>query len=220
MSPHVGYVPEPFFRTLSPRYVRKILADVLERADLPDTQPVYSGLFVRVLGWGGGNPPADASAVAYCHRVSFLDIPRGWVQARDPLVILGRLQRPRLRANISNIRHGRSGFGQGVDMAAGLIGKGLLIKGELHGEDDLIIEGTVEGTITMAKSLTIETEGRVMADIETENVIIKGEMTGDLQARQKITVHAGARLVGDIAAPRIEIEDGAYYKGNVNMTTA
>jgi cytoskeletal protein CcmA (bactofilin family) len=102
-------------------------------------------------------------------------------------------------------------------MAAGVIGKGLYIKGELHGEEDLIIEGTVEGTITMAKSLTIETEGRIKADIETENVIIKGEMEGDLRARQKISLHEGARLVGDMHAPRVEIDDGAYYKGHIEM---
>lgn len=103
-------------------------------------------------------------------------------------------------------------------MAAGVIGRGLYIKGEIHGEDDLIIEGTVEGTITMAKSLTIETEGRIKADIQTENVIIKGQMEGDLTARDKITIHEGARLVGNMEAPRIEVEDGAYYKGRVTMT--
>jgi cytoskeletal protein CcmA (bactofilin family) len=102
-------------------------------------------------------------------------------------------------------------------MAAGVIGRGLYIKGEIHGEDDLIIEGTVEGTLTMAKSLTIETDGRIKADIQTENVVIKGQMEGDLTARQKITIHAGARLVGDIAAPRIEVDDGAYYKGHIDM---
>lgn len=102
-------------------------------------------------------------------------------------------------------------------MAAGVIGRGLYIKGEIHGEDDLIIEGTVEGTLTMAKNLTIEIEGRIKANIQTENVIIKGQMEGDLNAREKITLHRGARLVGDMLAPRIEVEDGAYYKGNINM---
>lgn len=102
-------------------------------------------------------------------------------------------------------------------MVAGVIGKGLYIKGELHGEDDLIIEGTVEGTITMQKSLTIETGGRIKADIETENITIRGEMQGDLSAREKIAIHAGGRLIGDMQAPRIEIEDGAYYKGKIEM---
>ncbi len=102
-------------------------------------------------------------------------------------------------------------------MATGIIGKGLFIKGELHGEEDLIIEGAVEGTITMQKSLTIEDGGRIKANIETENIIIRGEMEGDLRVREKITIHSGGRLVGDVAAPRIEIADGAYYKGRIDM---
>lgn len=102
-------------------------------------------------------------------------------------------------------------------MATGVIGKGLFIKGELHGEEDLIIEGSVEGTITMQKSLTIEIGGRIKADIATENIVIRGEMEGELKAREKIMIHDGGRLVGDMRAPRIEVEDGAYYKGNVEM---
>lgn len=107
--------------------------------------------------------------------------------------------------------------GREVAVAAGVIGRGLYIKGELHGEEDLIIEGTVEGTITMQKSLTIEAEGRIKADIETENITVRGEMVGDLTAREKITLHAGSKMVGDMRAPRIEIEDGAYYKGRIDM---
>ncbi len=102
-------------------------------------------------------------------------------------------------------------------MATGIIGKGLFIKGELHGEEDLIIEGSVEGTITMQKSLTIETGGRIKADIETENITVRGEMVGDVRAREKITIHAGGRLLGDMTAPRIEVEDGAYFKGEIDM---
>jgi cytoskeletal protein CcmA (bactofilin family) len=105
-------------------------------------------------------------------------------------------------------------------MVAGVIGKGLHIKGELHGEEDLVIEGSVEGTITMQKSLTIETGGRIKADIETENITVRGEMHGNLRARQKATIHEGGRLIGDVRAPRIEIEDGAYYKGNIDMPEA
>ena len=102
-------------------------------------------------------------------------------------------------------------------MAAGMIGKGLLIRGELHGEDDLIIEGTVEGTISMEKSLTIETEGKIKADIETQDITVRGEVIGNLVARNKITIHEGAKIIGDIKAPRIELDDGAYYKGNITM---
>ncbi|MEK7703723.1 MAG: polymer-forming cytoskeletal protein [Myxococcota bacterium] len=102
-------------------------------------------------------------------------------------------------------------------MTTGVIGRGLLIRGELHGEEDLIIEGAVEGTITMAKSLTIEASGRIAANIETENITVKGEMKGNLRARDKITIHKGARVQGDLEAPRVEVEDGAYYKGRIAM---
>jgi cytoskeletal protein CcmA (bactofilin family) len=102
-------------------------------------------------------------------------------------------------------------------MAAGMIGKGLLIRGELHGEEDLIIEGTVEGSISMEKSLTIESEGKIKADIETQDITVRGEVIGNLVARNKITIHEGAKIIGDIKAPRIELDDGAYYKGNITM---
>jgi len=98
-----------------------------------------------------------------------------------------------------------------------MIGKGLLIRGELHGEEDLIIEGTVEGTIAMDKSLTIEAEGKIKADIETENITVRGEVIGNLVARNKITIHERAKIIGAIKAPRIELDDGAYYKGNITM---
>jgi cytoskeletal protein CcmA (bactofilin family) len=102
-------------------------------------------------------------------------------------------------------------------MAAALIGHGLYLKGELRGEEDLIIEGTVEGTISIAKSLTIGEEGKVKANIETETVTIRGAMEGDLKARERIVIHSGARMIGDLSAPRVEIEDGAYFRGNVEM---
>lgn len=103
-------------------------------------------------------------------------------------------------------------------MAVGMIGSGLVIRGELQGQEDLIIEGTVEGTITMEKNLTIEEGGKIKANIETETITVRGEVVGDLVARDKISVHRGARITGDMKAPRIEIEDGAYYKGNIIMS--
>ena len=102
-------------------------------------------------------------------------------------------------------------------MTVGVIAKGLTIRGELLGEEDLIVEGLVEGTITMEKSLTIEKSGRIKANIETESITVMGEMEGDLKARDKITIHADARVVGDIEAPRVQIDDGAYYKGRISM---
>jgi cytoskeletal protein CcmA (bactofilin family) len=100
---------------------------------------------------------------------------------------------------------------------AGVIGRGLFIKGELHGEEDLIIEGRVEGEITLKKHLVIESTGIILADIQTENITIKGEMRGNMIATDKVEIHAKARVVGDITAPRVVIEDGAQFKGHIEM---
>lgn len=103
---------------------------------------------------------------------------------------------------------------------AGVIGRGLFIKGELHGEEDLIIEGRVEGEISLKKHLVIEATGVVLADIQTENITIKGEMRGNMIASEKVEIHAEARVVGDIVAPRVVIEDAAKFKGHVEMPAA
>ncbi len=100
---------------------------------------------------------------------------------------------------------------------AGVIGRGLFIKGELHGEEDLIIEGRVEGEISLKKHLVIEQTGVILADIQTENITIKGEMRGNMAATDKVEIHASAHVVGDIIAPRVVIEDGAKFKGHIEM---
>ena len=104
-----------------------------------------------------------------------------------------------------------------MSTGAGVIGKGIVIKGELHGEEDLVIEGRVEGSIALRKHLIVETTGVVMADVQTENITIKGEMNGNMVASDKVEITAEARVIGDIKAPRVVIDDGARYRGNVEM---
>ena len=99
----------------------------------------------------------------------------------------------------------------------GIIGKGILIKGELHGEEDLVIEGRVEGNITLKKHLVVENTGIVLADVQTENITVKGEMNGNMIASDKVEISATAKVIGDIKAPRVVIEDGARYQGNIEM---
>src|SRR5262245_49972243 len=70
--------------------------------------------------------------------------------------------------------------------AAGVIAPGLFLRGELRGEDDLIIEGRVEGQITLKKHLTVETTGVIVADVQTQNITIKGEMRGNMIAEDKV----------------------------------
>ncbi len=99
-----------------------------------------------------------------------------------------------------------------------MIAPGLFLRGELRGEDDLIIEGRVEGEVTLKQHLTIETTGVVIANVSTQNITIKGELRGDMTAEDKVEIHDGARVVGNIAAPRIVIAEGARFKGHIDMT--
>ncbi|HEX6835756.1 MAG TPA: polymer-forming cytoskeletal protein [Polyangia bacterium] len=105
-----------------------------------------------------------------------------------------------------------------MSRAAGVIAPGLFLRGELRGEDDLIIEGRVEGEVTLKKHLTVETTGVVVANVATQNITIKGELRGDMTAEDKVEIHDGARVVGNIVAPRIVIAEGARFKGHIDMT--
>jgi cytoskeletal protein CcmA (bactofilin family) len=100
----------------------------------------------------------------------------------------------------------------------GLIGKAIRIKGELHGEEDLIIEGKVEGTISLKKNhLILERSAVITAHVEVENVTIKGSMNGNTNASNKVEITSDAKVVGDIKAPRVVMAEGAKFKGAVEM---
>jgi cytoskeletal protein CcmA (bactofilin family) len=100
---------------------------------------------------------------------------------------------------------------------AGIIGKGIVIKGELYGDEYMIIAGTVEGDIFLKKHLVIESSGVVNAEIQTENITVKGQIRGNLIASEKVEVFNGAKVVGDIHAKKLFIEEGAEIQGNIEM---
>ncbi len=102
-------------------------------------------------------------------------------------------------------------------MANTVIGSSIVIDGEISGDEDLVIQGTVKGRIVLKENLYVEQSGVVEADIETNNVEISGQVTGNIVASEKVEIAAGGRTVGDIKAPRILIADGAIFKGNVDM---
>ena len=104
-------------------------------------------------------------------------------------------------------------------MANTVIGSSIVIDGEISGDEDLVIQGTVKGKISLRESLYVEGSGVVEADIETQNVEIAGRVTGNIQASDKVELKADCRVVGDVKAPRILIADGASFKGNVDMDT-
>ena len=102
-------------------------------------------------------------------------------------------------------------------MANTIIGSSIVIDGEISGDEDLVVRGTVKGKIVLKENLIVEKSGVVEANIETANVTISGQVTGDVLATQRIELKADGRMVGDIHSPRILIADGAVFKGNVDM---
>lgn len=102
-------------------------------------------------------------------------------------------------------------------MANTIIGSSIIIDGEISGDEDLVIQGTVKGKISLKESLYVEASGVVEADIEVQNVEIAGRVTGNIAATDKVELKADCRVVGDVRAPRILIADGASFKGNVDM---
>ncbi len=103
-----------------------------------------------------------------------------------------------------------------VDVAT--IGKSVVVKGELSGSEDLYVDGHVEGSITLrGQSLTIGPNGRVRANVEARNVILHGQVDGNITASDRVELRKSASLKGDISTARIAIDDGAYFKGAIDI---
>lgn len=98
-----------------------------------------------------------------------------------------------------------------------LIGSSIVIDGEISGDENLVVQGTVKGRISLRESLFVESSGVIEADIETATVEVSGQVTGNIVASDKVELKADCKVVGDIRAPRILIADGAQFKGNVDM---
>jgi len=98
------------------------------------------------------------------------------------------------------------------------IGASIQIKGELQGDEDLTIDGRVEGKIDLRDhNLTIGPNGKIKADLHAKTIVIAGEVSGNAVAAERVEIAPSGRLTGDIASPRITIADGAHFKGSVDM---
>lgn len=99
-----------------------------------------------------------------------------------------------------------------------MIGPGITIKGEVTGDEDLVIKGTVEGLVNLfANEVTIGESGKVKADIKGRMVTVNGEVTGDIGGSEKVIVSRSGHVRGNIVAPRVTLEDGAVFKGSIDM---
>jgi len=102
--------------------------------------------------------------------------------------------------------------------APATIGKSVQIRGEVKGSEDLLVDGVVEGTITMSESrLTIGPNAKVQANVSARDVVVIGTLNGDVMATGRVELRAGANLVGDIHAARLSIEENALFTGKVDL---
>jgi cytoskeletal protein CcmA (bactofilin family) len=98
------------------------------------------------------------------------------------------------------------------------IGRSITIQGEVTGDEDLLIQGRVEGSVNLKQhSVTVGAEGEVMANVTGRVVTVEGRVEGDLRAEEQVILRSSAVVQGDITAPRVVLEDGARFRGGVDM---
>jgi cytoskeletal protein CcmA (bactofilin family) len=100
---------------------------------------------------------------------------------------------------------------------ASVLGPTLRFRGELSAQEDLIVQGSVEGSITHTQSLTIGTDGSMKGDIRARVIIIDGKVEGDLYATESVNIRATAKVKGNVFAPRVGISEGAFFQGQIDM---
>jgi len=101
-----------------------------------------------------------------------------------------------------------------------VLGPTLRFKGELHAEEELLIQGRIEGSITHSQRVTICAEGSVKANIRAQVIAVEGTVEGDLHADKSVQIKESAHLKGNVHAPSVSIIDGAQFNGNVSMDVA
>ncbi len=98
------------------------------------------------------------------------------------------------------------------------ISKGLFIKGEISGSESLFIDGKVEGSVVLTGNrVTVGRNGHVAASITAREVVVLGKVRGNVTATDRVDIRAEGALTGDVAAARISIEDGAFFKGGIDI---
>ena len=98
------------------------------------------------------------------------------------------------------------------------IGASIKIAGDLNGKEDLLINGTVDGTIDFREhQVTVGEQGRVNANVTARTITISGEVKGELRGSEQVTIKPSGRVTGDIRAPRVVLNDGCQFKGLVDM---
>jgi len=101
------------------------------------------------------------------------------------------------------------------------IGKSVVVKGDLTGSEDLYVDGQVEGSIDLqGNSLTVGPNGQIRANVSAKTVIVQGKLEGNINATERVDFRKSAIAVGDVITQRVAIEEGAYFKGKVDIGKA
>jgi cytoskeletal protein CcmA (bactofilin family) len=99
-----------------------------------------------------------------------------------------------------------------------ILGKSLILKAQISGAEDLFVDGQLEGAIELkGHNLTIGSNGKVKADVVAKNVYVEGTLEGNVQAGEKIEIRKTGSLRGDLTTAGVTIEDGAYFKGSIDI---
>ena len=102
-----------------------------------------------------------------------------------------------------------------------VFGPSITIKGDVTGDEDLLIQGRVEGSVDLAQhNVTIGPSGKVKAGVSGRMVVVEGEVEGDLRAVEQIILRRTAKVEGSLSAPRVALEDGASFRGGIEMDSA
>ncbi len=108
-----------------------------------------------------------------------------------------------------------------VENSPARIGKTVVIRGEVKGSEDLIVDGRVEGTVNLSESrLTIGPNANVAADLTGKDILVLGQVKGNIVASGRVELRAGCVVDGDIRALRLAVEDNAVFRGKVDLTQA
>ena len=101
--------------------------------------------------------------------------------------------------------------------SAASVGKSTRLKGDLYSEEELYFDGEIEGAIEVRGMLTIGPNGKVKANVKARELVVKGSINGNVEAADRISIMNGASIVGDVKTAGIVIEDGAYFKGGIDI---
>jgi cytoskeletal protein CcmA (bactofilin family) len=97
------------------------------------------------------------------------------------------------------------------------VGRTMRVLGELHSDEELYFDGEVEGTLEVSHRLTIGPNGKVKATVKAQELVVKGSIQGNVESAGRIVIMNGASIIGDVKTAGIVIEDGAFFKGGIDI---